>query len=290
MLITGKTRVCGIIGDPVEHSLSPVMHNAAFRELGIDSVYVPFRVLPRLLGEAIRGLRSQGVLGFNVTVPHKIETLKYLQKLDPLAQRIGAVNTVLNTEGRLIGYNTDATGAVEALRQNDVRLDESAFTILGAGGAARAITFALAGISPRIVVLNRTFEKAQRLKREVKRKTQRNIETIKLTRRSLAKVLFTTDVLVNATSIGMESNQDCLPIDKPDLKRDLTVFDIVYGQRETDLLRKAKQAGCKTINGIEMLLHQGAASFKIWTGRKAPLNVMRKGLVRAMEVRANACC
>jgi len=281
LLITGKTGVYGIIGDPVEHSLSPVMHNAAFRELGIDYVYVPFRVLSGSLRDAVRGLRSQGVLGFNVTVPHKVEILKYLDRLDLLAQLIGAVNTVLNAEGKLVGYNTDATGAVEALKQNGVRLSDSALTILGAGGAARAIVFALTKISPRIVVLNRTSRKALRLKQEVKRKMRRDIEINQLTKKSLAKALLTTDVLVNATSIGMESNPNCLPIDEADLGRDLTVFDIVYGPRETDLLRKARRAGCKTIGGIEMLLHQGAAAFEIWTGRKAPLDTMRDALANA---------
>jgi len=282
--------VYGIIGDPIEHSLSPVMHNAAFRELGIDSVYVPFRVPSRSLGNAVQGLRSQGVSGFNVTVPHKIEILKYLQRLDPLAQRIGAVNTVQNVNGKLVGYNTDATGAVEALRQNGVSLGSSAFTILGAGGAARAIVFALAKISRRIVVLNRTLERAQSLKREVKRKAHRSIEIGQLTRKSLTKALLTTDVLANATSIGMGDNPGCLPIEKTDLKRDLIVFDIVYGERETDLLRKARRVGCRTISGTEMLLHQGAEAFRIWTGRRAPIGSMRDALLAAMEAKDDACC
>jgi len=282
LLVTGKTRVYGIVGDPVEHSLSPVMHNAAFRELGIDSVYVPFRVLSRFLEDAVRGLRSQGVLGFNVTVPHKVKILKYLQKLDPLARRIGAVNTVQNVDGKLVGYNTDATGAVKALEQNGVRLRDSAVTILGAGGAARAIAFALAEISPRIAVLNRTPEKASRLMQEVKHKTRRSIEVGQLTRGNLAKALSATDVLVNATSVGMERGSDRLPIDKVDLRRNLTVFDIVYAKWETDLLREARLTGCKTIGGIEMLLRQGAAAFEIWTGREAPLNTMREALARAI--------
>ncbi len=272
----------GIVGDPVEHSLSPVMHNAAFRELGINSVYVPFRVLSRYLGDAVQGLRSQGVLGFNVTVPHKVRILKHLRKLDPLARRIGAVNTVQNVDGKLVGYNTDATGAVKTLEQNGVRLRDSAVTILGAGGAARAIVFALAGISPKIAVLNRTPEKALRLRGEVKRKTQRSIDIGQLTRGNLAKALSATDVLVNATSVGMERDSDRLPIDEADLRRNLTVLDIVYAKWETDLLRKARLTGCKTIGGIEMLLRQGAAAFEIWTGREAPLNTMREALARAI--------
>lgn len=262
----------------MEHSLSPVMHNAAFKKFGMDCVYVPFRVSPSSLKDAVRGLRSQSIRGFNVTIPHKAEIVKHLQRLDPLAELIGAVNTVLNAEGRLVGYNTDATGAVEALRQNGVPLADSTFTILGAGGAARAIAFALAEASPKISILNRTFERALRLKRDIKRKTGKKICAQQLTKESLAKALLTTDVLVNATSIGMEGELKCLPIDEANLARGLTVLDIVYCQGQTDLLRKAREAGCETIDGIEMLLHQGAMAFEIWTNREAPLDAMRDAL------------
>ena len=281
MVITGKTLVCGIIGDPVEHSLSPVIHNAAFEELNIDCVYIPFRVLTQSLGVAVCGLQSLRVLGFNVTVPHKVEVIKHLHSLSALARRIGAVNTVLNAKEGLIGYNTDALGATEALRQSGVHLNDSAFTILGAGGAARAIVFALAKISQRIVVLNRTVEKAQKLRQDVKRKLRKDIEVGPLTEKSLAKTLPTTDVLLNATSVGMDDHPKRFPFKQMDLTPALTVFDIVYSLSESELLGKARQSGCKTISGIEMLLHQGAAAFQIWTGRKAPLEVMRNALAEA---------
>jgi len=281
MVITGKTLVCGIIGDPVEHSLSPVMHNAAFRELDIDCVYVPFRVLAQSLGVAVCGLQSLGALGFNVTVPHKVEVIKHLHSLSALARRIGAVNTVLNTKKGLIGYNTDAVGAIEALRQSGVHLNDSTFTILGAGGAARAIVFALARISQRIVVLNRTIAKAQKLRQDVKRKLRKNIEVGPLTEKSLAKTLPTTDVLLNATSVGMDGHPKRFPFKQMGLTPALTVFDIAYSRSESELLGKARQSGCKTISGTEMLLNQGAAAFQIWTGRKAPLEVMRNALAEA---------
>jgi len=281
MVITGKTLVCGIIGDPVEHSLSPVMHNAAFGELNIDCVYIPFRVLAQSLGVAVCGLQSLGVLGFNVTVPHKVEVIKHLHSLSALARRIGAVNTVLNAKEGLIGYNTDALGAIEALRQSRVHLNDSAFTILGAGGAARAIVFALAKISQRIVVLNRTIAKAQKLRQDVKRNLRKDIEVGPLTEKSLAKTLPTTDVLLNATSVGMNGHLKRFRFKRMDLTPGLTVFDIVYSQSESELLRKARQSGCKTVSGTEMLLHQGAAAFQIWTGRKAPLEVMRNALAEA---------
>ncbi|MFH0848104.1 MAG: shikimate dehydrogenase [archaeon] len=282
-MITGTTKVCGIIGDPVEHSLSPIMHNAAFDKLGIDCIYVTFRVPSDHLEEATKGLRSVGILGFNVTVPHKTRILKYLDRLDELAKRIGAVNTVLNKRGSLVGYNTDATGALKALEENQVRTSKCGFTILGAGGAARAIVFALAKTSHKITVLNRTYEKARRLELDIKRELGVDIEASRLSRKILSDVLPLTDVLVNATTVGMKGSSGTL-IDKADLRRKPTVFDIVYRRSETDLLRKARLCGCKTIGGIEMLLHQGAAAFEIWTGRKAPLKTMRSALYASMRV------
>lgn len=262
----------------MEHSLSPVMHNAAFAELGIDCVYVSFRVLPRWLRDAVRGLRSQGILGFNVTFPHKIEIVRHMQKLDQTAERIGAVNTVLNAEGELVGYNTDGVGAIEALKQNGVDLSDSSFTILGAGGAARAIVFALAEKATRIHVLNRTFRKAERLKREVKRKLRKDIEVAPLSKKWLTQTLSATNVLVNATSVGAGAEPRGSFMNELHLDRAMTVFDIVYGGPESTLLQKARQQGCKTIPGIEMLLYQGASAFEIWTGRGAPIETMRMAL------------
>jgi shikimate dehydrogenase len=262
----------------VEHSLSPVMHNAAFTELGIDCVYVPFRVSPGSLENAGQGLRSQTILGFNVTFPYKMEIVKHIHKLNPTARLIGAVNTVVNTEGNLVGHNTDGAGAIEALVQKDIDLNNSTFTILGAGGASRAIVFSLAKTTARIQVLNRTFEKAQRLKLEVKRKLHRTILAAPLTKRSLEQALSTTHVLVNATSVGANTGPESQLIKGLDLDRRMTVFDIVYGRSETKLLQKAKQKGCTTISGIEMLLHQGASAFELWTGRKAPVDIMHRAL------------
>lgn len=262
----------------MEHSLSPVMHNAAFAELGIDCVYVPFRVLPESLKDAVHGLRSQGVLGFNVTFPHKIEIIKHMQKLNQTARQIGAVNTVLNAKGDLVGYNTDGIGAIEALHQNGVDLHNSGFTILGAGGAARAIVFTLAETTSRIQVLNRTFEKAKKLKREVKRKLRRDIMVLPLTKKCLTQALSTTNVLVNAASVGVDADSKGSFLDELGLDGRMTVFDIVYGQSESMLLQKARQQGCRTIGGIEMLLHQGASAFEIWTGRRAPIETMRRAL------------
>ncbi len=280
MVITGKTQIYGIIGHPVEHSLSPVMHNAAFRKLGMDSVYVPFDVAPCFLEDAVRGFRAQHIQGFNVTVPHKVEITQHLDRLDKLSRLIGAVNTVLNRKGELIGYNTDATGAMEALKHRHINPHKSAFAVVGAGGAARAIVFSLAQTARKIIILNRTPGKAERLRRDVTKTFQADIEAAPFTKKTIADTLTKTDVLINAASIGMKTGSSNSAIEDRYLRKDLTVFDIVYGRSDTYLVRKAKQFGCRTIDGREMLLHQGAAAFEIWTGRKAPLNTMRDALSR----------
>jgi len=280
LLVSGKTKICGIIGYPIEHSLSPMMQNAAFRKLGLDYAYVPFSVVPRLLGEAVRGLGSLGVVGFNVTVPHKVRIIKYLHRLDSVASNIGAVNTVVNDGSRLVGYNTDASGAIEALRQGGIHSDKSDFTIMGAGGAARAITFALAGGALDIKVLNRTLRKAEELRRDLRKKTGREIQVGRLTRKNVVDAISETDILINATSIGMKGGKGRLPIRESDLRSGLTVFDVVYSKHGTDLLRMASHCGCNTISGFEMLLHQGVAAFEIWTGTKAPIQAMRDALTQ----------
>ncbi len=278
MAITGKTQIYGIIGHPVGHSLSPAMHNAAFRRLGMDSVYVPFDVAPCFLKDAVRGFRAQHIQGFNVTVPHKLEIARHLDRLDKLSRLIGAVNTVLNKKGKLIGYNTDATGAMEALKRGHINLHKSTFAVVGAGGAARAIVFSLAQTARKIIILNRTSGKAEHLKRDVTEAIRADIEAAPFTKKTIADTLAKTDVLINATSIGMKTRSLNFPIEDKYLRKDLAVFDIVYGRSDTYLVRKAKQSGCRTIDGREMLLHQGAAAFEIWTDRKAPLNTMRDAL------------
>ncbi|MBC8476719.1 MAG: shikimate dehydrogenase, partial [Dehalococcoidia bacterium] len=162
-MITGKTRICGIIGDPVEHSMSPVMHNAAFEALGLDYVYLPFHVQGEELKEAINGIRALNIVGLNVTIPHKMAVIPFLDKLDPLAERMGAVNTIANENGALAGYNTDASGFLQALRAQGIEPDGKSIVILGAGGAAKGISFILAGAGANLVILNRTLSRAEEL-------------------------------------------------------------------------------------------------------------------------------
>jgi len=277
MRISGKTKVCGIIGEPIEHTLSPTMHNAAFEKLNLDFVYVPFKVKMGMLREAIRGVRSLGIIGLNVTMPYKSAVMRHLDEVDLVARRVGAVNTILNDEGSLIGYNTDGVGALNALKENGVTLNGKNLLLLGAGGAGKAIAFHTAQEVEKFIILNRTPQKAKKLaealRREFgKKKIIGNILSIK----NMKEELKDADILINATSIGMHPNINQSLVPPNLIKPDLCVMDIVYNPPETKLLKDAKAAGAKTVSGIEMLIHQGTASFEVWTKHPAPVEVMRQ--------------
>ena len=282
MSISGKTRVCGIIGDPIEHTMSPVMHNAAFRELGIDYLYVPFRVRQEELDKAIAGMRALNIKGLNVTIPHKVAVIPFLDKLDPLAEKIGAINTIVNERGVLTGYNTDATGFLQALLEQGVVPGGKTTVILGAGGASRAISFILAERGANLVILNRQSGRAEDLSRRIAQVFEKEITALTLSEENLAKVLARADILVNTTSVGMVPNIDETPVPARLLKPGLIVFDIVYNPVQTRLLKEAEAAGAKTINGLDMLVWQGALAFEKWTGRKAPLELMKREAIKAL--------
>jgi shikimate dehydrogenase len=282
MDISGRTKVCALIGYPVDHSLSPIIQNASFRHLGLDYVYVAFNVQPEELKGAILGVKSLGIYGLNVTMPHKISIIQYLDELDVDAKRAGSVNTILNLNGKLIGYTTDGIGALNALKYAGVDPSGKKIVILGAGGASRSISFALAKWACEIVVLNRTLEKAMMLVNDVKRAlgAETNIRASQFNDENLRMEIENADILINATSIGMKPKESETPVKREFLRRDLVVFDIVYDPLETRLLREAKIIGAKTIDGLSMLIHQGAVSFEIWTGFKAPIEVMRKAALK----------
>lgn len=289
MKISGKTKVCALIGDPVEHSLSPCFQNAAFKHLNLDFVYVVFTVKAEELKSAVIGLRSLGIHGFNVTMPHKISVIQYLDELSEDAEKIGSVNTVLNRDGRLIGYTTDGIGALNALRGNGVEPAGKKIVILGAGGASRSVSFALAGEAGELVILNRTAKRAETLASDLKRfkGKQVRVRYERLGEEELSRELEDADILINATPVGMVPLENEMPVDEKHLRPDLAVFDLVYNPLETRLLRKAREIGAKTVDGLSMLIHQGAASFEIWTGIEAPIDVMMKAareeLMRRME-------
>jgi len=283
MKISGKTRVCGIIGDPVEHSLSPVMHNAAFEELNLDFVYVAFRVRREELRDAITGARSLNILGLNVTMPHKNAVMRYLDETDSTARSIGAANTILNDQGRLIGYDTDGIGALNALKENDITPNGKKLLLLGAGGAGKAIAFHAAQEAEELVILNRTLQKAKNLAEVLRKEFNKKINGNTLSTETIEEELKDANILVNATSVGMHPDTDKSLVPSSLLRPDLCVMDIVYNPIETKLAKDAKAVGAKVVSGIEMLVYQGAASFEIWTNRSAPVKVMKQAVLNKLS-------
>jgi len=281
--ISGRTRLCGVIGDPIAHTMSPAMHNAAFTQMGLDYLYVPFRVKPEGLGKAIDGMRALNIRGLNVTIPHKVTVIPLLDELDPLAERIGAVNTITNDDGVLTGSNTDASGFLQALLGRGIEPEGKRIVILGAGGASRAISFILAERGAHLVILNRRLERAGKLASRLSAISHREVKTLELVEENLAQVLDGADILVNATSVGMSPNSNETPVSFNLLKPGLVVYDIVYNPIKTRLLREAEEAGAETISGVDMFVWQGALAFERWTGIKAPLELMREKAIKGLQ-------
>jgi shikimate dehydrogenase len=282
--ITGKTKVFGIFGWPVHHSLSPAMHNAAFRHLYLDGCYLPFAVRPEHLPIAVQAIIPLGLGGINITIPHKEKVISLLQEITPTAKFIGAVNTIEVKSGRLVGHNTDGEGFIRALMEKKVAVSGKKTLILGAGGSAKAVAvqLAMSGASS-IIIANRTpdraFEVADSLKTHFPDTTMR---VVTFTPEAVRKELRDSDILVNTTSVGLKrSDPPPIPIDC--LHPGLFVYDLIYNPPETPLLRNARVIGAPSMNGLGMLLHQGVLGFGIWTGKKAPVSVMKKALIEAME-------
>jgi len=278
MEITGKTGLYALIGNPVEHSLSPLMHNAAFRNLSLDSVYVALRVSRYDLEKAISGIRSLGILGFNVTIPYKTDILSFLDDVDKMAVEIGSINTVVCKKDKLIGYNTDGEGALKTLVEGGADPEGKKIVLLGAGGAAKSIAYYIAPLASSLIIMNRTKSKAVELCSSIKNLFSTSVKGKKLTTRNLHNELSNTEILINATSVGMYPNSDLTLVTRGLIRTEMTVFDIVYTPLETSLLCEAKRAGANTINGIKMLVYQGAKAFELWTNRKAPIDVMIKAI------------
>jgi shikimate dehydrogenase len=281
-MISGKTKVCAIIGDPIEHSLSPAIHNAAFNACSLDYVFVAFQVKREELREAVQGFKALGVAGFCVTIPHKVAVMAYLDALDPLAKAIGSVNTVVNNNGILTGYNTDAPGFLEPLTTRGIELEGKNVVMLGAGGAARAVAFMLVNEGARLTVLNRTLSRAGELAGGIKVSLKKDVNTLEMNYENLKRAISQADICVNTTSIGMSPNTNETPVPAELLHKRHIVYDIIYNPAETRLLREAKEKGAKTLNGAEMLAWQGALAFEKWTGYKAPIEIMLKELKRAL--------
>ena len=282
MRINGKTNICAIIGDPVKHSLSPVMHNAAFRELDLNFVYVAFTVKVPNLKPAILGAKSLGIRGLNITMPHKNAVIKYLDNLDSVAKSINAVNTVSNQKGKLIGYNTDGSGVTLALKENQIYLEKKKLVLLGAGGAAKAIAHQVSQDVKELVILNRTIYNAKKLA-EMLKNSGIKINARILSPNVLREELSTADLLINATSVGMNPDAEKSPVPSEYLRSDLDVMDIVYNPTKTRLLKDAEAVGARIVSGLEMLIYQGAIAFEIWTGYQAPIKVMRAAILDQLK-------
>ena len=275
MDISGKTRVCGVIGNPIKHTLSPTIQNAAFNHLKLDFVFLAFEVKAVELENALRGMRGFGIHGLNVTMPYKNKVISYLDELDSPVQFLGSANTILNEDGKLSGFSTDGVGARNALKENGIDLSDKKVLLLGAGGAAKAIAFSFAQEAGSFCILNRDSEKAIMLAYALNHIFGTKIAGGALSSSAVQKNLQDADIVVNATSVGMHPHVNQSLVAPQWIKPNLTVMDIVYNPFETKLAKDAKAAGAKIISGVEMLIYQGAASFKIWTGKSAPIEVMK---------------
>jgi shikimate dehydrogenase len=278
MKVSGDTQIFGIMGCPIEHTKSPVMHNAAFEALGMHAVYVPFSVRPEDLGKATLALRALNVSGVNVTVPHKGAVIEFLDELDPVAKQIGAVNTIVNRNKKLYGYNTDGPGFMLSLRK-DGHFDPlgKKVVVLGAGGAAAAVAMSLAGAGVRrVIIANRDKRRAEVLCKRVQKFFDREALPVALDEgRALYWLIRESDMLINATSVGLNP-KDRLNINPNSLHPKLFVYDVV--SQETALIKLARKKGLKALDGVGMLVSQGALSFEIFTGKRAPFRVMKSAV------------
>ncbi|MDP6670244.1 MAG: shikimate dehydrogenase [archaeon] len=268
-MLDSKTKLISLLGHPVEHSIGPAMHNAAFKETGLNFVYLAFDTTH--LNTALAAMKGLNFRGFSVTIPHKQKIVELLDRVDPLAAKILAVNTVVNENGVLVGYNTDSDAAINALK-GKISLSGKKVALLGAGGASRAIAFGLQQEKALTTIFNRTFEKAKSLAKAVGCEYSQfeKLESFK------------PEIIINATSVGMSPKSASSPVDKRVLKNKPLVFDVVYTPLETVLLKQAKTAGCETVSGLEMFLEQGAEQFKLWTGQDAPRELMREVVEREL--------
>lgn len=278
-------KVVGLIGYPLGHTVSPAMHNAAFKKLGLDYEYIPFEVEPKDLSEALKGLRALHIAGFNVTIPHKESIVPLLDEVLKLARVIGAVNTVLNQDGKLIGYNTDGAGFIDSLKE-DAKTDPKGkrAVVLGAGGASRAVSIMLAETGVESLTLTDIQEKkAKELSEYIGSHFKIACDSVEVNSKDLQRAIDRADILINSTPVGMHPNVDQSPLSENiKLHPELLVYDLVYNPSQTKLLKTAKASACKICSGLGMLVRQGALAFTIWTGEEAPVEVMWKAAKEAI--------
>ena len=287
--ISAGSSICAVIGDPVGHSLSPQIHNAAFSSSGIDIIYAAFHVGKGDLKRAMDGVRALGIKGLSVTIPHKVDIIPFLDEVDAAALAIGSVNTVVNSSGVLIGFSTDGPGALRALQDESVALEGSRILIIGSGGAARAIAFALRSLDPLpdLSILGIEETETDALVRDLNSKLpgknrSRNVTGGRLDNSSLEKAMAEANIVIHATPVGMSPNIEASLVPARLFRKGQVVFDAVYTPRKTRLLRQAEEAGAITVSGLGMFANQAAIQFELWTGRPAPTEVMLKALENAL--------
>jgi shikimate dehydrogenase len=284
MKINGKTKIVGVFGAPVSHTASPAMHNAAFAALKLDWVYLPFHVEPDQLKSALRGISALHLVGVNLTVPHKVAALDLVDEVDSEARLLGAINTIVVRDGRLVGYNTDGYGFAKAIEEEfGFTLEGKRVLVLGAGGAGRAIAVkCVLDNAQRVLVANRTPGKVEAIVKSLPANQAQVLSAIPLTTESLRNIIGDVDLVVNATSVGLQPG-DSLELEPSLFSPHLCVYDTIYRPSQTEFLKEAYAGGAKCANGLSMLLHQGARAFEIWTGEAmAPLAKMREALRTAV--------
>jgi shikimate dehydrogenase len=278
--------VVGVFGYPVEHSLSPAMHNAAFAALRLSYIYIPFPVSPDALGSAIRSLPALGIVGVNLTIPHKENVLPFLDAITDEAREVGAVNTVHCLEGRLLGDNTDGRGFYEPLREMGLSFAGKQVVVLGAGGAARSVVFRLLREEAHVILTNRTPERAARLAQDAASAGYgAQIRVVDgEAEREIRNAIAGAELLVHTTRVGMHPDTDALPpVPLEAFHPNLLVYDLVYNPVETRLIQQARSRGCRTLTGVKMLVYQGAAAFERWTGLWPPTDVMEAAVLEGLK-------
>ena len=281
--IDSSTRLCGVIGDPINHSLSPIMHNAAFQATDLNYVLLAFRVKKENLRKAVEGLRSMNILGCSVTIPHKVDISKLLDNVQDEARKIGAVNSIINKEGKLTGLNTDVEGVIKPLMKKGFNGTKKEALLIGAGGAARAfiLAFDRLGLS-RVKVFNRTLSRAEKMIDEIGNGLKLKIDLIDITKENVLEAAASSSLIANATSVGMSGTEIIIP--REIFNKNVYFFEVVITPVNTPLLEIAKSCGATVIHGYEMLVAQGESSFKIWTGIEPPKGVMENAILNKLGV------
>ena len=277
-LINSETKLLGIIGHPISHSMSPIMHNTALQDLNLNYIYLAFDIKPENLKEAVNSIRALNIKGVNITIPHKEKIIQYLDELDSLSKKIEAVNSIKNENGKLLGKNTDAQGARTALIESGFKLKNKKVIIIGAGGAAKAVSYSLGEELEQLLIFNRTKSRAIQLAKDLAEKANVNASGKEFKEGILKKEIQSTDLLINTTPIGMYPNINASPVPLELLHDQLFVFDIIYNPLETKMIKYAKEVGCKFLGGLEMLVNQGALTFEWWT-KKVPNKDLMKNIV-----------